>query len=174
MKSLPSTYRGVLFRSRLEARWAAYFDHQCIRWVYEPEGFDTGNGNYLPDFLLPDLKTYVEVKPGPNQIDASAIWHVAISTGSNFLVLDSPILECRAYPYLALLSDGTFDWLDMCWCASSTYLGKKPRDSKQRFYTCIGEFHPMTESGDCFCGGSGDAETFTRLRSMRFNNGVAT
>ena len=58
---IPTTYRGVRFRSRLEAKWAAFFDGLGWPWEYEP--FDL-NG-YIPDFVLPfDAgPLLVEVKP---------------------------------------------------------------------------------------------------------------
>jgi len=39
--AIPTRYAGCHFRSRLEARWAVFFDHMRIDWVYEPEGFTT-------------------------------------------------------------------------------------------------------------------------------------
>ena len=62
LKALPSEYAGCVFRSRLEARVAYYFDLLGIRWEYEPEGFELPSGNYAPDFLC-DRSFYVEVKP---------------------------------------------------------------------------------------------------------------
>lgn len=51
-------------RSRLEARWACYFDYLGIKWEYEKEGFDLGEaGKYLPDFWLPQVSMWAEVKP---------------------------------------------------------------------------------------------------------------
>ena len=53
MKAIQTEYKGYLFRSRLEARWAVFFDACGVRWEYEPEGYDLGDGiYYLPDFLL--------------------------------------------------------------------------------------------------------------------------
>jgi hypothetical protein len=64
-RAITTRYKGYNFRSRLEARWAVFFDHLGIRWDYEPEGFELGNGlRYLPDFWLPDWDMWVEVKPG--------------------------------------------------------------------------------------------------------------
>lgn len=64
VRAIQTRYKGYFFRSRLEARWAVFFDHLKIRWEYEPEGFDLGNGlRYLPDFWLPDWNMWVEVKP---------------------------------------------------------------------------------------------------------------
>ena len=65
MKIIPTKYRHTTFRSRLEARWAVFFDELGIEWVYEQEGFDLGNTVwYLPDFYLPKFNrgTHVEVK----------------------------------------------------------------------------------------------------------------
>ncbi len=57
----PTRYRGTMFRSRLEATWAAMFDGLGWRWEYEP--FDL-NG-WVPDFLLNGngRDILVEVKP---------------------------------------------------------------------------------------------------------------
>ncbi len=56
MKAIDTEYKGYLFRSRLEARWAVFFDACGVKWEYEPEGFDLGDGiYYLPDFLLHDV-----------------------------------------------------------------------------------------------------------------------
>jgi hypothetical protein len=49
---LETFYKGYRFRSRLEARWAVFFDALGIGWEYEPEAFDLGEGGYLPDFRL--------------------------------------------------------------------------------------------------------------------------
>ncbi len=60
MHAIPTTYSGVQFRSRLEARWAAFFDLLKIKWLYEP--FDLAG--YIPDFILPEFgDLLVEVKP---------------------------------------------------------------------------------------------------------------
>lgn len=63
IKSIDTEYNGMLFRSRLEARWAVFFDVAGIKYEYEPEGFEHHGYRYLPDFYLPELDTYVEVKP---------------------------------------------------------------------------------------------------------------
>lgn len=63
-RAITTRYKGCNFRSRLEARWGVFFDHLGIRWDYEPEGFELGNGlRYLPDFWLPDFNLWVEIKP---------------------------------------------------------------------------------------------------------------
>jgi hypothetical protein len=61
--AIPTCYNGYRFRSRLEARWAVFFDRIGLGYEYEPEGFQVGNVRYLPDFRVRDLMCYVEIKP---------------------------------------------------------------------------------------------------------------
>lgn len=63
IRPIETVYRGFRFRSRLEARWAVFLDHLEIPFEYEPEGFHTPLGPYLPDFYLPNQFTYLEIKP---------------------------------------------------------------------------------------------------------------
>jgi hypothetical protein len=66
MKAIETRYNGHRFRSRLEARWAVFFDELGIEWEYEPEGFELQDGTrYLPDFYLPKFEggCWVEIKP---------------------------------------------------------------------------------------------------------------
>lgn len=64
IKAIETRYAGCRFRSRLEARWAVFLDQLNIGWEYEPEGFETPAGRYLPDFYLPGSKRWIEVKGG--------------------------------------------------------------------------------------------------------------
>lgn len=60
MNAIPTKYAGVQFRSRLEARWAAFFD--LIGWPWEYEPIDLAG--YIPDFVLGfERPMIVEVKP---------------------------------------------------------------------------------------------------------------
>jgi hypothetical protein len=66
IKAIETAYNGYRFRSRLEARWAVFFDTLGVRYEYEKQGFDLGEaGYYLPDFWLPEEKFWVEIKPPP-------------------------------------------------------------------------------------------------------------
>ena len=61
--SIRTTYKGIQFRSRLESNIAYFLDKLDIKWQYEPKSFLLSNGNhYMPDFYLPELKTWVEAK----------------------------------------------------------------------------------------------------------------
>jgi hypothetical protein len=64
IRAIETNYAGCRFRSRLEARWAVFFNALGIKWQYEPEGYILPNGKwYLPDFYLPELHMFAEVKP---------------------------------------------------------------------------------------------------------------
>ena len=67
MKAIQTNYNGYKFRSRLEARWAVFFDSIGLNWSYETEGYVLENGKYyLPDFTIYRLdkrKIHYEVKP---------------------------------------------------------------------------------------------------------------
>lgn len=71
--NIETLYVGTKFRSRLEARWAVFFDTLKIKWHYEVEGFRLSlrDGQepilYLPDFYIPSQEKFpkslwVEVK----------------------------------------------------------------------------------------------------------------
>lgn len=77
LKAIETRYKGYRFRSRLEARWAVFFDTLGIEWEYEKEGYDLGEaGWYLPDFWLPELITWLEVKGDPGE------WEEALRKGN--------------------------------------------------------------------------------------------
>jgi hypothetical protein len=66
IKAIETSYKGYRFRSRLEARWAVFFDALGVSWDYEPEGYDLGElGWYLPDFFIQGNRSYgpyIEIK----------------------------------------------------------------------------------------------------------------
>lgn len=66
IKVIQTTYKGYKFRSRLEARWAVFFDALRLAWEYEPEGYELPSGTYyLPDFwvVINDVVHWFEIKP---------------------------------------------------------------------------------------------------------------
>lgn len=57
---IPTEYKGVHFRSRLEATWARFFDACGWAWDYEPIDLR----GYIPDFVLRGARQHlVDVKP---------------------------------------------------------------------------------------------------------------
>lgn len=134
-KAIETGYAGCLFRSRLEARWAIFFDALGIEWEYEPEGFELGGGiRYLPDFLVGD--TWFEVKPkgvaDTRKVEAFA------ETGANIVLLDGlpDAVWYRAY------NNGGFEIDCICfvpqeskyapwfheYCGSHENAGKRPNE----------------------------------------------
>jgi hypothetical protein len=87
--AIETFYGGCRFRSRLEARWAVFFDTLGLKWEYEPEGYtvkpwdDKPARRYLPDFYLPTSETWVEVK-GCNE---NADWELLV----DFVDYESPL-----------------------------------------------------------------------------------
>lgn len=65
MKAIETKYKGYRFRSRLEARWARFFDELNERWDYEKEGYNLDGIYYLPDFWLPKFGMFFEIKGEP-------------------------------------------------------------------------------------------------------------
>lgn len=75
IQAINTYYSGHHFRSRLEARWAHVFNDLGIRWEYEPQGYHVGEDRrpYLPDFLLPDIGWWVEIKGSQDRLDMSLL-----------------------------------------------------------------------------------------------------
>lgn len=87
--SIPTLYNGIQFRSRLEAKWAAFFDALDWQWSYEPFDLD----GWIPDFSInaaraPLGEVLVEVKPIRaldlyvcDKIDRAAPGHAVLIVG---------------------------------------------------------------------------------------------
>ena len=95
IRAIPTFYAGHYFRSRLEARWAVFFDTCGIKWEYEKEGYSLPSGPYLPDFWLPKVSlrdgkpgVWVEIKPVmyTKEEERKAI-ELARETGSPVMIL---------------------------------------------------------------------------------------
>lgn len=89
-------YNGYRFRSRTEARWAVCFDAFGLFWSYEPQGYSTPYGRYLPDFYVHDpldgQGVWVEVKgtdPSPEEHDKLA-WLCKHTKRAGMLVSGRP------------------------------------------------------------------------------------
>lgn len=76
MKAINTEYKGHYFRSRLEAKWAVYFDALNVKWEYEPEGFEKDGVRYLPDFYFPEYDIWAEIKPKGHGNKDMAKWEM--------------------------------------------------------------------------------------------------
>jgi len=103
IKAIETQYKGYRFRSRLEARWAVFFDALGLKWGYEPEGYDLGKaGYYLPDFYLPQIGCFWEVKPenGASNEDEQRLWAFALSGENLVVAFGSPgSYQAKPFPY---------------------------------------------------------------------------
>jgi hypothetical protein len=84
--SIQTEYKGVKFRSKAEARWAVFFDTLGIKWQYEPEGYTDGTKKYLPDFYLPELGWFLEVKGTGATFDTEKVGLAVRATGKPLIV----------------------------------------------------------------------------------------
>ena len=133
--AIETEYRGIKFRSRLEARWAAFFDQCGWSWQYEPVDL---NG-WMPDFSI-EGKCLVEVKP----FERCAQWReearkIVNAVGLTDGYLSSPVI------LLGACGPAANDCFGMCVGSYMTSTGKMRRYSDDR----PEELFYLTE----FCGG---------------------
>lgn len=95
LQAIQTHYNGYRFRSRLEARWAVFFDTAGIEYQYEPQGFTLCNGKqYLPDFFLPRYDCWVEVKGAIDRKAVETTLHAVLSGLSQVILLgDIPYVD---------------------------------------------------------------------------------
>lgn len=125
IKAIPTRYDGIVFRSRTEARWAVFFNSLKLRWEYEREGFEIGESTkYLPDFWLPQLDFWVEIKGAdPDELDCDKAHKLSVACERRVYVFfgghtmpDGPHSPTQAYCFYP---DGGGDH-GYCWCECST------------------------------------------------------
>ncbi|WP_218042418.1 SAV_2336 N-terminal domain-related protein [Streptomyces chartreusis] len=104
--AIRTSYGGARFHSRLEARWAVFFDTLGIRWEYEPEEHLLDGQPYRPDFrlLLGDRQVFAEVKHAAQEEHESKHAELcrALAQSTRHVVLllvGEP--ECRLYHQFA-------------------------------------------------------------------------
>jgi hypothetical protein len=108
--AIPTEYKGITFRSILEAAWARTLDHYEIAWEYEPETVRLASGKrYVPDFRLDELDTFIEAK-GPHMLRTDKTSQFAKEGGAEVIVL------LGFYPLSRYLGPatrpGSMQWLD--------------------------------------------------------------
>ncbi|MYA85226.1 MAG: hypothetical protein F4Y12_06535 [Acidimicrobiaceae bacterium] len=79
IKPVPTRYKGILFDTRTEARWAAFLDRFGVVWSYHPFDLD----GWFPDFLL----TFPAVRY------SNGGGETAVTTKREFLAEVKPITE---------------------------------------------------------------------------------
>ena len=76
MKAIETEYKGYKFRSRLEARWAIFFDACGVRWEYEPEGYVPITPHlWMPLFISEETEREMAISLDLRLIDVcSELW----------------------------------------------------------------------------------------------------
>lgn len=70
---IETRYAGILFRSRIEARWALFFDKIGVPWEYKREGYKLDDSTwYLPDFWMPYHNSFIEIKGAKPTLEEEA------------------------------------------------------------------------------------------------------
>lgn len=139
-------YKNTVFRSHLEAHWAAFFDSIGISWDYEPTKID----GWIPDFLL-NGQYYVEVKPlsvmKPQKFqEFNKNYSGALEKGHQVLFLgeqpETIYFNSIEWPILGLeytSSGHTFIYIDLL--HNKIFPGGTPIDNKlQKFLSGLSDF----------------------------------
>jgi len=145
--AVPTEYRGHRFRSRVEARWAVFFDVLRVPYEYEPETFDVGGQWYLPDFVIrPDPqhgRVFFEVKgEQPNVEELAKAKGLAAVTKMGVLIsMGNFSSGYAAFPHPVMVGirpsgemDGLYEWYH---CGTCSKVGvKKITDANFGGCTC--------------------------------------
>lgn len=189
IKTIQTEYKGYLFRSRLEARWAVFFDAIGAEWEYEPEGFCENGVYYLPDFRVKcwgyrepfsieeeSSDLYIEVKNDTGKISKAECDKIA--TFSHY----KPILIVTGIPE----PNDWIGWITDRWdnpiCSSSKGEGLCPYN----FQTIDGDYYAaypcISDDGEFFLAGADSnylwwadmartASAYKAARQARFEHG---
>jgi hypothetical protein len=116
-RGIPTVYQGYEFRSRLEARWAAFFDQLGWAWEFEPFDLD----GWIPDFQLADFAEpmLVEIKPAATWVeclDSTARIEASGWVGPALITTCAPNRETDMMGVSTWMPTRSRDW-------SRTYLG---------------------------------------------------
>lgn len=171
IKAIPTRYRGILFRSRLEARWACFFDAAGLPWEYEPERFSLGGrSTYLPDFKV-NGTSYVEIKGAEKALDKPYLMRAA--TTLKCLTVLGPVPDCtEGIPGRTVLMLGATGQeryalgLYVSWHDYRPGAKRQPRVTMARAQDNCHWLDPQPQPGPC----RGDCP-YDAARSARFEHG---
>lgn len=169
MKAIETCYNGYRFRSRLEARWSVFFDAAGIDYRYEPEGFELTDGTrYLPDFFLPAVGVYVEVKSPARWTDAERAKIVSAAASGLTIITLGEIPRHGSAPQFVYFSNTREDPDDgFTYCKGGVF---DPED-RHRLVFDIEPF-PFLHSGVAWEGADGESLQGTISRAV-VNSGWA-
>lgn len=132
-KPIETVYNHYRFRSRLEARWAVFFDAAGIAYQYEPEGFELDGIRYLPDFWLPDLYCWVEIKGQyPASEEITKAFRLSIATQRDVYIFYGDLVHNPGKigiaigfePHMLCFCEGTKHFRDLYLCPNRYVLAR--------------------------------------------------
>lgn len=138
-------YRGIQYRSTLEAKTAQSLDNLGIPYQYEPDGYQLTNGVwYKPDFYLPGAKQFIECKGVMSTEDSAKICGLVQDTGFPLVVIsyENIMLIERWEAYI----DNQWDYEIVTYSSGDIKLGWCYKCRQAYFYA---------ESGSYGCTGCG-------------------
>lgn len=175
IKAIETQYKGYRFRSRLEARWAVFFDALGIEWQYEPEGFEMADGTrYLPDFWLPTFGDgmYVEVKPKGGDF-SKAKFFAEMALVRVWLAEGEPTYRAwNVYENMSYYEqDGT--WIEEGWWETPGIPNADQAEGENRMFVMPGYEEPDLSISDFHRGCLGETfmSAIATVRSARFEYG---
>jgi hypothetical protein len=149
IKAHPTTYKGVLFRSRLEARWAAFFDLAGWQWEYEPIDLP----GWTPDFLI-------RIPCGHSECDGCHT--ILVEVKPYFSVDEFKSHECDKYRYGCRIVPGDGVYAGEMVLSDESRL---PADATAGF-----GYHPRVAEWEMSHGAGGGVEC---IRNWVFKNGCS-
>lgn len=167
IKPIETRYGGYHFRSRLEARWAVFFDQlkesqpwtKSLDWTFEAQGFELPSGWYLPDFHFSNSELLIEVKPRTAAVEMDgpagrevAIGDELVAAGVAWMcVYGDPlsVFEGWSFPDLELFDEGHFSpfswggWGD--WYHPFMHVPNAPKDEEaaRKVWSRLGWFNGL-------------------------------
>jgi len=137
--SIPTVYKGIQMRSKLETKIALFLDYLKIKWEYEPKIFLLSTGiMYKPDFYLSEHKQWMEVKGviGQNNLDISETF-VKDTKQELILISSNEIKYFENYLDLESRNNGKVN----VWMQDGMQIGKCSKCKTHFFTPLYGIFH---------------------------------
>lgn len=147
IKPIETEYNGYRFRSRLEARWAVFFDILGIPYEYEKEGYDLNGKWYLPDFWVPAWDAFVEIKgEAPTQEEKIKCAKLAKASGKNTLLIHgTPIPSGHKIAYFYSSGECTDTLGEFRQCRRCPEIFIVWKDDNDNAYGAMSIGHPKVE-----------------------------
>jgi hypothetical protein len=114
--AIPVRYKGNEFASMLEFQWARFWDYLNVQYIYEPFNKEGSEQRTFPDFFLPELQLWVEIKPNFSVLSKEEFskameqcLHLSVQTKQRVLLYGGEInpfyqpFSFSAFPFFSVL-----------------------------------------------------------------------